>query len=134
MKIGSSKTLMAWCKQAPHVRERIVWDKLPDAQKDASVVAYLLDLGTPYAITMANRLNLPSCADNVKESAMRNTEYEIQYMVRQYNDSLDLRDAERLDFIDDDAWISAIDPDCKYRKFNQAEIDAGYSGTGREFC
>jgi hypothetical protein len=94
MKIGSSKTLMAWCKQAPHVRERIVWDKLPDAQKDAAVVAYLIDLGTPYAITIANRLNLPSCADNVKESAMRNTEYEIQYMVRQYNDSLDLRDAE----------------------------------------
>jgi len=94
MKIGTAKTLMAWCNQAPKVRERIVWDELPDAQKDAAVVAYLLDLGTPYAITIANRLNLPGCAENVKESAIRNTEYEIQYIVRQYNDSLDLRDAE----------------------------------------
>lgn len=132
MKITSAKTLMAWCKQAPKVRERIVWDELPDNHKDAAVVAYLIDLGTPYAITMANRLNLPSCADNVKESAMRNTEYEIQYMVRQYNDSMDLRDAKRLDFIDDDAWISAIDPDYKYRHFNQDMFDASHKPS--DFC
>lgn len=97
MKITSenAKTIMAWCEQAPKVRERINWDNLPDKQKDSAVIAYLLDLGTPYAITMANRLNLPSCAENVKESALRNTEYEIQYLVRQYNDMLDLQDAER---------------------------------------
>ena len=94
MKITSAKTLMAWCKQAPKVRERIVWDELPDNQKDSAVVAFLLDLGTPHAITIANRLNLPSCAQNVKESALRNTEYELQYLVRQYNDMLDLQDAE----------------------------------------
>jgi len=94
MKIGSAKTLMAWCKQAPKVRERIVWDELPDEQKDSAVVAFLLDLGTPHAITIANRLNLKTCAQNVKESALRNTEHELQYLVRQYNDMLDLQDAE----------------------------------------
>ena len=125
---------MTWCEQAPKVRERIKWDELPGKEKDSAVIAYLLDLGTLHAITMANRLNLPTCADNVKESAMRNTEYELQYMVRQYNDLLDLRDAERFDLIDDAAWIGMIDPDYKYRRFNQAEIDAGFSGTGKEFC
>jgi hypothetical protein len=94
MKITSAKTLMAWCKQAPKVRERIVWDELPDNQKDSAVVAFQLDLGTPHAITIANRLNLKTCAQNVKESALRNTEYELQYLVRQYNDMLDLQDAE----------------------------------------
>lgn len=132
MKITSAKTLMAWCKQAPKVRERIVWDKLPDAQKDSAVVAYLIDLGTPYAITMANRLNLASCAQNVKESALRNTEYELQYLVRQYNDSLDLRDAERLDLIDDHVFISMIDPDYKFRHFNQDMYDACHKPS--DFC
>lgn len=76
------------------MRERIVWDDMPDNQKDSAVVAFLLDLGTPHTITMANRLNLKTCAQNVKESALRNTEYELQYLVRQYNDMLDLQDAE----------------------------------------
>ena len=131
MKIGTAKTLMAWCNQSPKVRERIVWDELPDAQKDAAVVAYLLDLGTPYAITIANRLNLPDCTENIKESAMRNTEYEIQYIVRQYNDSLDLRDAE-LSVIGDDCRLCETSLN-KVFSTNQAEIDAGFSGTGREF-
>jgi hypothetical protein len=94
MKITSAKILTAWCEQAPKLRERIVWDELPDAQKDSAVVAYLLDMGTPSTITIANRLILPRCAQNVKESAMRSVEEDLQYLVRQYNDSLDLRDAK----------------------------------------
>jgi len=94
MKIGSAKTLMAWCNQAPKLRERIVWDDLPDAQKDSAVVAYLLDMSTPSSITIANRLILPKCAQNVKESAMRSVEWDLQELVRQYNDMLDTRDAK----------------------------------------
>ena len=132
MKITSAKTLMAWCKQAPKVRERIVWDELPDSQKDSAVVAFLLDLGTPYAITIANRLNLKTCAQNVKESALRNTEYELQYLVRQYNDMLDMLDLQ-------DAELSA-DSDQSYCKktfnsifgVNQDMFDAGHKPS--DFC
>jgi len=34
-----------------------------------------------------------------------------------------------------DSWgRRLVDQDYKYARFNQAEIDAGFSGTGREFC
>jgi hypothetical protein len=53
-----------------------------------------------------------------------------------YNQTIDdaREKAKSLELIDDHMWISMLDPDYKYRRFNQAEIDAGFSGTGREFC
>lgn len=137
MKITSSKTFLMWCDQAPKICERIDFDNLPDHQKDQAVIAYCMDFDSRHMKAMALHLQSPTCADNVKESAFRNTEYDIRYLVTQYNDMLDLRDAERIELIDDHTWISMLDPDYKYRhfnaRFNQAEIDAGFSGTGREF-
>lgn len=46
---------------------------------------------------IALRLQSSTCAQNTKESAFRNTEHEIQHLVRQYNDMLDLRDAKMSD-------------------------------------
>jgi len=130
MKIGTAKTLMAWCKQAPHVRERIVWDELPDAQKDAAVIAYLLDLSTPSAITIANRLILPKCAQNVKESAMRSVEWDLQDLVRQYNDMLDLGDAAKAGVNYDFSYMAKQFG--KIFKTDKAMHDAGHRP--EDFC
>jgi hypothetical protein len=54
-----------------------------------------------------------------------------------YNQGIDdAREADSMmDYLRDDSfWRSLVDPYYKYARFNQAEIDAGYSGTGREFC
>jgi len=127
MKITSAKALMAWCEQAPKIRERIKWHELSDDQKDKAVVAYLIDIGTPVSLTLAQTLNLPTCKENTKESAYRATEYEIQYMVRQYNDLLDLRDAEKSEPRDFDwsRFLKRFDPLAKMR-------DAGHKP--EDFC
>jgi len=63
-------------------------------------------------------------------------EIDCQDAIDAYNQTIDdaKEKANSLELIDDHAWISMLDPDYKYRNFNQAEIDAGFSGTGREFC
>jgi hypothetical protein len=63
----------------------------------------------------------------MKEGALRATEYEIQYMIRQYNDLLDLRDAEKSmprDF-DWGRFLKRFDPSAKMR-------DAGHKP--EDFC
>jgi len=127
MKITSAKALMAWCDQAPKICERIDWDEMPDDQKDRAVVGYLIDIGTPAALTTAHRLNLGDCPDQMKEGALRATEYEIQYMVRQYNDLLDLRDAEKSTprYFDWGKFLKRFDPLSKMR-------DAGHKP--EDFC
>lgn len=53
-----------------------------------------------------------------------------------YNQTIDdaREKANSLELIDDHTWISMLDPDYKWARFNQVEIDAGFSGTGLEFC
>lgn len=97
MKITNCTAFKNWCDQAPKIRERIVFDELPDAQKDQAVIAYCWDFNSRHMKAMALHLQAPSCAQNTKESAFRNTEYEIRHLVRQYNDMLDLRDAKMSD-------------------------------------
>lgn len=95
MKIINCTAFKNWCDQAPKICERIDFDNLPDHQKDQAVIAYCMDFDSRHMKAMALHLQSPTCADNVKESAFRNTEYDIRYLVAQYNDMLDLRDAER---------------------------------------
>jgi hypothetical protein len=64
-------------------------------------------------------------------------EIQCQDAIDAYNQTIDdAREADSMmDYLRDDSWgRSLVDPDYKYARFNQAEIDAGYSGTGREFC
>ncbi len=94
MRITSAKNFKEWCDKAPKRLERIDFDNLPDPEKDKSVVAYCYDFGTPPMMSLALQLVSPSCSNCKKESAFRSTEHDIRYMVQQYNDLLDLRDAK----------------------------------------
>jgi hypothetical protein len=62
-------------------------------------------------------------------------ESRCQDAIDAYNQSIDdaREKAKNIELIDDHTWISMLDPYYKYAHFNQAEIDAGFSGTGREF-
>lgn len=75
------------------------------------------------------------------DESFKNDEYacresSVQDAIDAYNQKIDdeREKAKNLELIDDHAWIGMLDPDYKYDRFNQAEIDAGFSGTGREFC
>lgn len=63
-------------------------------------------------------------------------EVECQDAIDAYNQTIyDERQAQSdMDYLRDDPQNCLYDPHYKYRSFNQAEIDAGFSGTGREFC
>ena len=119
-----------WCDQAPKICERIDFDNLPDHQKDQSVIAYCMDFDSKHMKTMALHLQSPACADNVKESAFRNTEYDIRYLVTQYNDMLDLRDANRSDTGEEYTFCeNAFN---RIFRTDQEMIDAGHKHS--DFC
>jgi hypothetical protein len=61
-------------------------------------------------------------------------ESECQDAIDAYNQTIDdeREKAKNLELIDDDAWISMIDPDYKYRHFNQSMFDAGHKPS--DFC
>jgi len=77
-----------------------------------------------------------SACEKVKNIMYSDHEIECQDAIDAYNQGIDdaREKAKNLELIDDHTWISMLDPDYKWQRFNQAEIDAGYSGTGREFC
>lgn len=59
-------------------------------------------------------------------------EIECQDAIDAYNQTIDdARDLERGKLAPDTSYF---DEHWKYAATNQAEIDAGFSGTGREFC
>jgi hypothetical protein len=62
-------------------------------------------------------------------------ESECQDAIDAYNQTIDdAREADNdMELLRDEAWIGICDPCYKWQRFNQAEIDAGFSGTGREF-
>jgi len=64
-------------------------------------------------------------------------EIQCQDAIDAYNQGIDdaLEADSMMDYLrDDSCGRCLVDPDYKYRNFNQAEIDAGFSGTGKEFC
>jgi len=71
-----------------------------------------------------------------KNNAYSSHESSCQDAIDAYNQGIDdAREKEvKIELIDDHMWIGLLDPDYKWQRFNQAEIDAGFSGTGREFC
>lgn len=71
-----------------------------------------------------------------KNNVYSSNEIYCQDAIDAYNQSIDdaREKAKSLEAMDDRAFISLIDPDYKWQRFNQAEIDAGFSGTGKEFC
>lgn len=77
-----------------------------------------------------------SLDEEAKNDEYSCNEIDCQDAIDAYNKTIDdtREKSKSLELIDDHAWISMLDPDYKYRRFNQAEIDAGFSGTGKEFC
>ena len=63
-------------------------------------------------------------------------ESRCQDAINSYNQTIDdaLEADSDMELLRDEAWIGICDPDYKWKRFNQAEIDAGFSGTGKEFC
>jgi hypothetical protein len=59
-------------------------------------------------------------------------ESDCQDAIDAYNQGID--DARQAKKLAHDIADKMFDPDYKWQRFNQAEIDAGFSGTGREFC
>jgi hypothetical protein len=75
--------------------------------------------------------------DDYKNDTYSFYESECQDAIDAYNQTIDdAREADSMmDYLRDDSWgHSLVDPDYKYARFNQAEIDAGFSGTGLDFC
>ena len=77
-----------------------------------------------------------SAGTDAKNNAYSFWEWKCQDAIDAYNQTIDdAREKDNsLELIDDNMWISMLDPDYKWQRFNQVEIDAGFSGTGREFC
>lgn len=63
-------------------------------------------------------------------------ESRCQDAIDAYNQKIDdEREAQAdMDYLRNDPLQFLYDPQYKYARFNQAEIDAGFSGTGKEFC
>ncbi len=63
-------------------------------------------------------------------------EIQCQDAIDAYNQGIDdAKEAKKVpEHLQYDSWGGISDPYYKYARFNQAEIDAGFSGTGREFC
>jgi len=59
-------------------------------------------------------------------------EVECQDAIDAYNQTID--DAKDLRKMSDEQFFDFMNPYVKAVRYNQAEIDAGFSGTGREFC
>jgi len=95
-----------------------------DFLRDKAVVARLKDFD----------LNSLAVSYMLEDAEFKNTiygelEFELQDEIDHYNN---LVDDKKTTAKEDD--VSIFDPEYKWQHFNQAEIDAGFSGTGREFC
>jgi hypothetical protein len=102
-----------------------------DFFRDAAMSSFLADkFGAEKA---ESYLAMPSEDKNIEYALW---EIDCQDAIDAYNQGIDdaREKAKNLKLIDDHTWISMFDPYYKYASFNQAEIEAGFSGTGREFC
>lgn len=98
-----------------------------DGFRDLAMAAFLSDMSNEMAGEIY--LNL-SCKE--KNIVYQYNEIKCQDAIDAYNQRID--DAKNIELMDDHTFISLVDPEYKWQRFNQAEIDAGFSGTGREFC
>jgi len=93
------------------LRDRAVVARLKDVDLNGLAVSYMLEDG------------------EFKNTIYSGLEFELQDEIDHYNNLIDDKKASA---VDDE--VSIFDPEYKWQHFNQAEIDAGFSGTGREFC
>jgi hypothetical protein len=78
-----------------------------------------------------------AASNEVKNAVYGLWEIDCQDAIDAYNQGIDdAREADSMmDYLRDDSWcLRLVDPNYKYERFNQAEIDAGFCGTGREFA
>jgi hypothetical protein len=115
--------------KAGHVPDLL--DLESDFFRDLAMGSFLSDrfssaYGDAYIRLSSNRKNLVYAV----------WESQCQDAIDAYNQAIDdAREADSMmDYLRDDPLQCLYDPDYKFARFNQAEIDAGYSGTGREFC
>lgn len=100
---------------------------------DLCMAAYLWDNYGDYAAWNYNH-----GSESEKNETYSFYESECQDAIDAYNQTID--DARQfysmMEYLPNgDTWgRRLVDPDYKYARFNKAEIDAGFSGTGREFC
>ena len=115
---------------------------------NAGHVPDLLDLGDDFlrdlaiACFLSDRFSVDYGQAYIKLSSNRKNwiysiwESQCQEAIDDYNQAIDdAREADSMmDYLRNDPLECLYDPDYKFARFNQAEIDAGFSGTGREFC
>lgn len=97
-----------------------------DNLRDLAMSAFLAD---NYGLDIANCYHVS--IKEYKNFYYSNHESECQDAIDAYNQKID--DAKEKN-IANDVSFNMFDPDYKFQRFNQAEIDAGFSGTGKEFC
>jgi hypothetical protein len=73
-----------------------------------------------------------AASNEVKNTAYGLWEIDCQDAIDAYNQTID--DAKDLRKMSDEQFFDFMNPYVKTVRYNQAEIDAGFSGTGREFC
>lgn len=93
------------------LRDKAVVARLKDVDLNGLAVSYMLE------------------DDDFKNIIYSGLEFELQDEIDHYNNLIDNKKTE-----DKEDEVSIFDPEYKWQHFNQAEIDAGFSGTGREFC
>lgn len=114
-----------FCKATPknkHGYMPDIIDLASNAVKDWAVVSYLRDNGSSYSASIFYFLS-----DDQKNEYYAKYESAMQDEVDKFNDKIDYERAAQPE------PESYIDVGLQMADFNQAEIDAGFSGTGREF-
>lgn len=94
---------------------------------DLCMAAYLWDNYGDYAAWNYNH-----GSESEKNETYSFYESECQDAIDAYNQTID--DANDLRKMSDEQFFDFMNPYVKAVRYNQAEIDAGFSGTGREFC
>jgi len=127
------KKFQSFCKNIHKTDAGYVPDLLDLAAQgfgDLCMAAFLADNETTFFAELYLHLN-----EKGKNKVYSRYESRCQDAIDAYNQGIDdARAADSMmDYLRDDPLKCLYDPDYKWQRFNQAEIDAGFSGTGREF-